>query len=479
METNDVLSDAVHWSEGMLLSPQHLQQNDIYWHGQLRQRLNLLNPHCYGVSRIAVDSNQLNSGIVAVTDLECVLPEGLLISFPGTFVSRTLSIDVNKWCKADGKPVRIHIGVPPRSGSQAVATSSIRRYDVLPGRPTPDENTGIGDVVVERMQLHIELYVAETLPADYSYCPLMDVVRDAQGHFKLAPYHPPMLRMAASAFLGDYGLLSNARALAGQLWEKLRSLAGEGHENGYAQTDEEHHASIARHLAMSLPQLDITVGSDDTAPEMLYRSLAQVVGHVASLGSNPVPPSLTPYNHDDCVTQFGVAIDYIKRKLELINTIYDCFPFALVSDEYFAQRLPVDVRNELIVELRPRVGESVSDLTRWLKEASIASDDLMPTLRQRRLHGAISRLLTPEEIAEQGLRPNGAYYEIRNQRIEVGDKGVVHMFRAGRSLLICGAVNSHMPAAILLYQRKAKAATGKPAVGKGKSVSDKAEIVHA
>jgi len=49
------LPDAIQWSEGMMLSPQHLQQNDRYWHAHLRHRLQAVAPHYWGVLKLHVD----------------------------------------------------------------------------------------------------------------------------------------------------------------------------------------------------------------------------------------------------------------------------------------------------------------------------------------------------------------------------------------------------------------------------------------
>lgn len=50
------LPDMVPWSEGMLLSPQHLQQNDLYWQEQLRFRLQQALPHGWGLLLLELDA---------------------------------------------------------------------------------------------------------------------------------------------------------------------------------------------------------------------------------------------------------------------------------------------------------------------------------------------------------------------------------------------------------------------------------------
>ncbi len=47
------------WSEGMLISPQHLQQQDRYHEALLGERLRALSPHAWGVVELALDERAL------------------------------------------------------------------------------------------------------------------------------------------------------------------------------------------------------------------------------------------------------------------------------------------------------------------------------------------------------------------------------------------------------------------------------------
>ena len=57
MELLDELPEAIQWSEGMLLSPQHMQQNDIYWQRQFSHLFALMQPHGWGLADLAFDES--------------------------------------------------------------------------------------------------------------------------------------------------------------------------------------------------------------------------------------------------------------------------------------------------------------------------------------------------------------------------------------------------------------------------------------
>lgn len=484
MTSPTTLPDAVQWSEGMLLSPQHLQQNDMVWQAHLNHKLACVTPHTRGVSRLAINRESLAKGIVQVTALDCLLDDGHAVIYPGSYKDLKLECNVAELCKRDGLPVRVWVALPKRGIDSAGMAVSDKRYDLLPGEMTSDENLDNHyEVSVVRMQARIRLVAGQTVPPQYAACALLEVQLDAQGQFRLTSYHPPMLQAGASSFQDvpgvQQGLQSKLEGLTAQLWSKLRELAGNRNDDmpddaGMPGGEVQRHLTIARHLASCLPQLEIAVASGRARPEDLYRALAQVVGQVAVIGADMVPLKMEPYSHDNCMPQFQRAIDYIDAKLKLVNTAYDLMEFARFGEGGFARRLPTDVDGELLVELKARNGQSLEDLTRWLNEARIASNDLMPELEKRRLRGALARPLSVQEIAQRNLRPHAALFAIRNDIIEVTGKGRLRMFSPETSLLIQGVANSRMPAGIVLYRHKAPPTV--PAVAMTAAPAPAAEI---
>jgi type VI secretion system protein ImpJ len=193
--------DAVQWSEGMLLSPQHMQQNDIYWHGQLRSRLASLVPDYWGLLALSIDGRALGEGLLVVQSLSAVLPDGLPVAWPLADERRAkLSLQLD--LPADGSRVRVWVGVPRRGGDAARQDGFMQRYDSLPGEPMADENTGSNPMPVARLRPNLSLIADESMLARFSACPLLEVYRDADGHVRLGRFHPPALRLSAYAFLG-------------------------------------------------------------------------------------------------------------------------------------------------------------------------------------------------------------------------------------------------------------------------------------
>lgn len=457
------LPDMVQWTEGMLLSPQHLQQNDLYWQEQVRFRLQQTLRDSWGLIALELDPVKFKAGVVSVRRLECVLPDGTPVTFPGSYTG-ALEVDVTKSVPQAPSSLRISLVLPARSAAATRRDASLRRYDPVPGAMAIDENTGIGQVPVDRLRPRISLWAGGTIPAQYVACPLFEMARrtDSQA-IEFRPYQPPLLRWGGGDFLQKTGLSWRLRNLNDVLWGKLRELAGtRGDDDGpdddaLCGMDARRHVEMARSLAAVLPQFGLLVNRTEAPPVAVYDALAAVVGAMASFGSNPVPPVLDAYQHDNCEPQFRRALDYVVRKLRFINTSYELLAFQQTAPHRFERVLPAD-GGELVIELRAPDGRAMGQLDQaalatWLAEACIAGQDQLADAQRARM-SARPRLLTAEDVARRNLRPGGALFVIENDYLR--DGGQQPLFAPGRPLVIEGWRDGKglQPASILLYQQR-------------------------
>ena len=358
-----------------------------------------------------------------------------------------------------------------RDASAARQDDSERRYNSIIDEASADENTGEATLAIGRLQVRFELYLGANSPAPSCAVPLLEVVRGANEVLSITNYHPPMLHLEASKFQNNNSLKHQLERLHETLWTKIAQLSAHagtveagagGHEN-HTGSGLQPQLTVAHQLASCLPGLSILI-YPQCHPQILYQAIAQVVGQMACIGSNPLPLRMLPYRHEDSLPQFLAAIEYIEAQLATVDTAYEVLPFARVDKaesgaQYacFARRLPANMNEQVIIEIKPREAQSKAQLLSWISQAMIASEALMPQLQRGRLQGASVRELTPYEIAQHKLRPHAALFLIQNQKnVPQGDE-MVNSFSAEQSLLIQGKNNADLPAAILLYRRKAAA----------------------
>ena len=66
------------WQEGMLLRPQHFQQNDRYFEHQLKSRSRLQDIYPWGFFSLEIDRQFLNMGKLVLSQASGILPDGTL-----------------------------------------------------------------------------------------------------------------------------------------------------------------------------------------------------------------------------------------------------------------------------------------------------------------------------------------------------------------------------------------------------------------
>ncbi|MCM2493857.1 type VI secretion system baseplate subunit TssK [Burkholderia glumae] len=465
MTPNAPLPDAVQWSEGMMLSPQHLQQNDRYWHAHLRHRLQAVAPHYWGVLTLRFE---IVKEILSIGELECILPDGLLVAFPGGLPRNppgNVEIDVGAACRSGEAPVKVWCVVNPRGSHAAVQDSQERRYNSVLDEPSVDENTGDGALSLPRLQVRFQLHLGTISPAPQSAVPLLEFVRGDNQQLQVTAYHAPMLRIEAADCLGQTSLWRQLHAFHDRLWDKLSQLAEPGRSGDTEDTagnERRQHLAAARQIGACLPPLS-TLLHGRTHPEALYQALARIVGAVSGIGPNPLPLLMKPYQHDDCQPQFQQAMAFVANRLDTVDTRYETLAFlrtdqhdASLPEACFERRLPASMGDDLIVELEPREAQTPSQLQAWLDEAMIADAALMPLLRRARVAGATARPLQPHEIEREKLRPQACLFWVRNQPLALDDQGAQTAFGDSAMLQIVGRKNDGLPAAIVLYRRKQK-----------------------
>ena len=119
----DELPEAIQWSEGMLLSPQHLQQNDIYWQRQFRHLFALTQPDGWGLADLAYDEAALAKQVVRVTRLHAVLPDGLVVQYPA-WHDGALDLDLSQTDWQQQSALRVSLAVPVRDKGAATPGSA-------------------------------------------------------------------------------------------------------------------------------------------------------------------------------------------------------------------------------------------------------------------------------------------------------------------------------------------------------------------
>jgi type VI secretion system protein ImpJ len=442
----------IQWSEGLLLSPQHFQQNDRFWQARLRYLIECANPDFVGVRSLELDEGLLEKGRVVVRSLECVLDDGTPILLQLGRDS-ALEFDATAVSSEAGDPVRIAIVLPWRGDAAAARGSMYRRYESVRGLTALDENTGSTAVPISRLKPIVRLDHRWAPGTDLlAGCYLLELQRTSLGTYRRTAYHPPLATLGASSFLKDQALQRRVEAVRDLVRTKLREIAQAGESASVsASAGDSYLAMAARCLATILPGLDVLGLGADVAPRQVYLMLSDATGRIASLDALPDPPALPPYNHSDCQPGFDVALKFIETRVRAIRPRFERLPFDRDGNGGFSITLPPDAGDALLIEVRPAAGQHRDDLEDWLARCTIGHPRLLDELDKRRMPGAVASRSTADG---KGLDPAALYYEIGNAAFDFSE-GMRHVFTGGERLTIRGGGRhavTRAPAEIVLYR---------------------------
>jgi type VI secretion system protein ImpJ len=384
------IPEAVQWTEGMLLAPQHFQLADRRLEALLAYHLGHLLPFRWGVRRIAFSGALLRQGRVQILDLEAVMPDGLVVAHP---LDGALPLEIDLKDERDRlrtAPVTIHLVVmADRPGMRMAGERGEGRYTTLIGKPVADENPEGGAVEVDRLRVSMALLTtaAPDLPPHPKYIslPLCRIgFRDEV--FVTEPHAPPLLAVTAETLV-----YQAADRIAVQLRDKAAALAdrlqGPGLGGGEVAAGEA--GASLRALVATLPRLEAMLQAQVSHPFDFYLTLADTIGSLAGIAGQPVPDALPPYDHRDPLPVFIAIEKMIGFMVGRLKEPYDAIRFNQVAPHRFTLRLePGWLGDRLYIGLRAAPGQAPAQLVDWAKSALIGIDTRMKSIREARYTGA-------------------------------------------------------------------------------------------
>ncbi|WP_395856417.1 type VI secretion system baseplate subunit TssK [Cystobacter fuscus] len=377
------LPAAVQWHEGMLLAPQHFQQQDRRHEALLQLHLGLAMPFHWGVSQFHYDRSLLLAGTLRVLELEAILPDGLIVSHQAGRGSE-LQLTLGSPHGVDWqRPVRLHVAVAsgPRGGpgpGRFVSTTS---------EPLADESTGDMPLRIAQLQPRLELFAGPP-PAGYSALPLLELRRDHES-FLVEEYLPPLLAVPFDSPIGERcdRLTLRIRQKAASVVEELRARTAEPAQHAES-------LQLLRWLVAGLPAFEAMLRSGMPHPFGLYLALCTLAGHLAPLGEGKIPPAFPAYEHLEPWRSFQAVFSFIESTLEQgVSEAYTRVQLQAEGGGFTTHFLPKWMDRELVLEVRGRPGTTRQQVLGWMAGCRIGSESRHRVMRETRTLGARRELI--------------------------------------------------------------------------------------
>jgi type VI secretion system protein ImpJ len=311
----------------MLVSPQHLQQQDLYHERLLDQRIGALAPYPWGVVSVEVDAGALGADQLRLTKFVGVLPDGLFVAFemgdlecPPVRPIGAHFAPTHPFCEVYLAVPKEREGIPSIADDQAVAgppgspgaaaatggtnTKAARARYRSASRQVSDLTGNANDLHMAFAHRNAVVLFGDESREDFDSIKIAEVVRDGSGALlNNDAYIPPALRIDCSEYL-----MGGVRRLLSLMMAKQRQLAGDRRQRDGANI-EFNTADVTRFLQLStlngsIPLLNYGSTNGEISPHLLYIVLMQVAGQLATFSPDIDPSKLPIYAHTDLRTTF-------------------------------------------------------------------------------------------------------------------------------------------------------------------------------
>jgi type VI secretion system protein ImpJ len=317
------------WSEGLLVSPQHFQQQDLYHERLLDERIAALSPYRWGVVSTELDPGALGSDQLRVTKFVGILPDGSFVAFEAGDPESPAARPIGAHFPPTQAALEIFLGLAKEregipsvasenldgSASGTAATKAARARFHAVSRPVADLTGNASDLDMAFALRNTVVLFGDEVREDFDTIKIAEVVRDGSGALILNDaYIPPALRIDVSPFL-----MARVRQLLSLMVAKQRLLAGDRRQRDGASI-EFNSGDVTRFLQLStintaIPLLTYAASNGEIPPTQLFFLLIQVAGQLATFSTEVDPSKLPIFAHTDLRMTFEELFAHVTSLL--------------------------------------------------------------------------------------------------------------------------------------------------------------------
>ena len=308
------------WTEGLFMTPQHLQQSDQYHEALLHSRMHAVMSYDWGITGVAFDERALVAGQLKLLKCHGFFPDGtpffvgdrgedsvearpLEGAFPAAIETLDLFLAV-----PNQRDNHSNVGLDPAKAGPAV------RY-VAQSTTVPDLNTGRNETAIIWAKGNMRLLFGTEARDAFNSVRIGQLVRDRTGAIVVKKsFIPSILHVGASEHLMQ-GLRRVLSALVG----KQKSLA-EGRRMRTASAVDFQASDTAKfwllHTCNSyIPLVSHIVDHGDAHPEDVFILLGSMIGELCTFDADGDPTTLPKFNYLELTDVFDPMFDRAIRMI--------------------------------------------------------------------------------------------------------------------------------------------------------------------
>jgi len=308
------------WSEGLLLTPQHFQQNDRAFRHLVAQRFRMARGFDWGLSALNIDAEAVKNGRVVIGAAAGVLPDGTPFALPDDDpVPPQRSVESRFQAKDDALILYLGLTAPgaarPQLGDTVSAGAAGPRF-AAEAFEVADDNTAQNSRPVDLQRRHFQILFPDDAIGDHDALPFAEVVRTSEGGFALREsYVPPCVTIGASETL-----MRQLRSIHEMLIGRSSTLGDQRRQRGGIadfSAQDTANAMLLYTVNGRIPALSHALLHRGSHPEDVYLELAALAGELSAFSDKVHPRDLPAYDHRNLSATFAKMGDVLRDLLDI------------------------------------------------------------------------------------------------------------------------------------------------------------------
>ncbi|WP_330984889.1 MULTISPECIES: type VI secretion system baseplate subunit TssK [Enterobacterales] len=303
------------WGRGVMVSPQHFQQQVAYaaWSAECIAQMGLNHP--WGVIEAAFEPDALKLGRLQARKLHVRFQDGTLIDTDNAeALPPALSLD------GESKDIEVVLALPllRANGGNCLKSDEVAERPVRYRQRWHDVRNQFGDDTrqIAVMQPELTLRFAHQNNSDYLTCPIARLQLDSQGIWTPDDaFLPPLLRVQSSRWL-----MVQLEQLMSQLRARLTRLMAMRRESNERMADFAVADVSLFWLLNALNSAEPVLGHfqryPQSAVERLYPELARLAGSLLTFSLVHQVTAIPAYQHEQLNAVFPPLFDLLSDLLE-------------------------------------------------------------------------------------------------------------------------------------------------------------------
>lgn len=346
------------WTEGLLVSQHHFQQQELYLEQLLNGRLQGVTHYDWGLTELKIDERGFAAGQFRIERLSAIWPDGTAVECgEDTDAEAPAPRDL----PADEVHVDVYVGLALATDAPQLSLdgSGARRF-VREVRNTADVNSGGSAQELEWARPNLQVFFGNERRDGFVCIRVAELARQGTGSFApLDTRIPPTLFLRAAPFLE-----SGVRRVLANILARQQALSAERRQR---QSDKvEFHATEVRKFWLLhtlngvIPVLNHLLDTGRVHPEEAYVVLAQLAGSLSSFSADSDPNELPKFNYLELGATFEPLFAKVLALLPGgIEPTYTEIPLEHRSDGMLIGRLqdPSLAAREFFVAVKANLAE--------------------------------------------------------------------------------------------------------------------------